>query len=54
MYSFSFLTKFGQIPCTIIQGLCPNFGTTLKIHKKSNFDRDQLKLSIQHKYMYMH
>ena len=29
-------------------------GATLKIHKKSNFDRNQLKLSTQHKYMYMH
>ena len=27
---------------------------TLKIHKKSNFDWNQLKLSTQHKYMYMH
>ena len=27
---------------------------TLKIRKKSNFDRNQLKLSTQHKYMYMH
>ena len=26
----------------------------LKIHKKSNFDRNQLKLSTQHKYMYMY
>ena len=34
--------------------LWPNFGATLKIHKKSNFDRNQLKLSTQHKYMYMH
>ena len=30
------------------------FGVTLKIHKKSNFDRNQLKLSTQHKYMYMY
>ena len=26
----------------------------LKFVKKSNFDRNQLKLSTQHKYMYMH
>ena len=26
----------------------------LKIHKKSNFDRNQLKNFIQHKNMYMH
>ena len=32
------LAKFGQIPCTIVQCLEPDFGTTLKIHKKSNFD----------------
>ena len=46
--------KFGQRPCTIVQGLLPDFGATLKIHKKSNFDRNQLKLSTQHKYMYMY
>ena len=46
--------KFGQSPCTIVQGLLPDFGATLKIHKKSNFDLNQLKLSTQHKYMYMH
>ena len=38
----------------IVQGLWPNFGATSKIRKKSNFDRNQLKLSTQHKYMYMH
>ena len=46
--------KFGQSPCTIVQGLWPDFGATLKIDKKSNFDQNQLKLSTQHKYMYMH
>ena len=30
------------------------FGATFKIHKKSNFDQNQLKLSTQHKYMYMY
>ena len=30
------------------------FLSNLKIHKKSNFDRNQLKLSTQHKYMYMY
>ena len=49
-----FLMKFGQRPCTIVQGLWPNFGATLKIHKKSNFDWNLLKLSTQHKYMYMY
>ena len=48
------LMKFGPRPCTIVQGLWPDFGATLKIRKKSNFDRNQLKLSTQHKYMYMH
>ena len=38
----------------IVQGLLPDFGATLKIRKKSNFDRNQLKLSTQHKYMYMY
>ena len=47
--------KFGQRPCTIVQGLLPDFGATLKIiRKKSNFDQNQLKLSTQHKYMYMY
>ena len=36
--------KSGPRPCTIVQGLWPDFGATLKIHKKSNFDRNQLKL----------
>ena len=47
------LVIFDKIPCTIVQGLGPDFGATLKIHKKSNFDRNQLKLSTQHKNMYM-
>ena len=51
---FSFLAKFGQNHCTIVQGLWPDFGVTLKIHKKSKLDLNQLKLSTQHKYMYMH
>ena len=38
--------EFGQNPCTIVQGLCPDFGTTLKIRKKSNFDQNQLKVSM--------
>ena len=46
--------KLGQRPCTIVQGLWPDFGATFKIHKKSNFDRNQLKVSTQHKDMYMH
>ena len=46
--------KFGQQPCTIVQGLIPDFGATLKIRKKFNFDQNQLKLSTQHKYMYMY
>ena len=46
--------KFGQKPCTIVQGVLPDFGATLKISKKSNFDQNQLKLSTQHKNMYMH
>ena len=45
---------FDKIPCTIVQGLSPDFGAILKIHKKSNFDRNQLKLSTQHKKMYMY
>ena len=47
----SFLDIFA---CTVVQGLWPDFGATLKIHKKSNFDRNRLKLSMQHKIMYMY
>ena len=53
----SFLVIFDEIwPMTlyyIVQGLWPHFEATLKIHKKSNFDRNQLKLSTQRKNMYM-
>ena len=52
--SFSFLAKFGQKHCTIVQGLLSDFGATLKIHKKSKFDWNELKLSTQHKNMYMY
>ena len=38
----------------IVQGIWPDFLATLKIHKKSNFDRNQLKISTQQKYMYMY
>ena len=31
--------KFGQNPCTIVQGLWPDFGATLKICKISNYDQ---------------
>ena len=37
-----------------LQGLLPDFGATLKNRKKSKCDRNQLKLSTQHKYMYMY
>ena len=50
----SHLAIFHQNPCTIVQGLWPDFGATFKIYKKSNFDWNQLKLSMQHKYMYMY
>ena len=52
----SLLFIFDEIwPETIIvQGLLPDFGATLKIHKKSNFDPHQFKLSMQHKYMYIY
>ena len=45
---------FDKIPCTIAHGLWPDFGVTLKIHKKSKFDRNQFKLDKQHKNMYMY
>ena len=34
----------------IVQELLPDFGVTLKIRKKSNFDRNELKLETQHKH----
>ena len=43
-----------KCPCTIVQGLWPDFGATSKIRKKSNFDWNQLKFCTQHKYMYMY
>ena len=46
--------KFGQRPCTIVQGVWPDFGATLKICKKSNLDRNQLKLSTKCKNIYMY
>ena len=46
--------KFGQKPCTIVQGLSPGFGATLKFRKKSNFDQNQFKIEKQHKDMYMY
>ena len=51
----SLLVIFDEIwPMTLVQGVWPNFGATLKICKKSNFDQNELKISTQHKYMYMH
>ena len=35
-------------------GYFVKFWSNLKIHKNSNFDWNQLKLSTQHKYMYMY
>ena len=35
--------KFDQSPCTIVQGLWPDFGASLKICMKSKFDLNQLK-----------
>ena len=32
----------------------PDFGATLKNYKKSKLDRNELKLSTQHKDMYMY
>ena len=54
----SLLFIFGEIwPKSlyyIVQGLLPDFGVTLKIRKKSKLDRNQLKLSTQHKNMYIY
>ena len=50
----SLLVIFGRRPCTIVQGLFPDFGATSKICKKSNFDWNQFKLETQYKDMYMY
>ena len=54
----SLLVIFGKIwPKSlyyIVQGIWPDFGATLKNHKKSNFDWNQLKVENQHKDMYMY
>ena len=50
----SLLVIFVKMPCTIVHGLWPDFGATLKIRKKSNFDQNQLKLETQHKDMYVY
>ena len=53
----SLLAIFDEIwlrPCTIVQGVWPDFGATFKIYKKSNFDWNQLKLDTQHKNMYVY
>ena len=43
----SLLFIFGEIwSKSIVQGLCPDFGATLKIFKESNFDQNQLKVSM--------
>ena len=48
---FSILAKFGKLPCTIVQGIFSDFLATLQIHKKSDFDQNQFKLSTLHKNM---
>ena len=53
----SLLVIFDEIwprPCTIVQGLSPGFGATLKLRRKSNFDQNQFKIEKQHKDMYMY
>ena len=44
---------FDEIPCTIVQGVLPNFGATFKIYKKSNLHQNLLKVSAQKKCMYV-
>ena len=53
----SLLAIFDEIwPMTLYYstGVWTNFGATLKIRNKSNFDRDPLKISTQHENMYMY
>ena len=46
--------KFGPRAKAIAFGHWPDFLATLKIHKKSKFNQNQLKLDTQHKDMYMY
>ena len=50
----SHLFIFDEIWRTIVRGLLSDFGATLKNHKKAKLDWNQLKLSTQHKNMYMY
>ena len=52
----SLLVIFDEIwPNTLyIQGHWPDFGTTLKIRRKSKFDQNQLKISTQYQDVYMY
>ena len=53
----SHLAIFDKIwPTTLYYstGTLAQFLASLKIHKKSNFDWNQLKISTQYKYMYMY
>ena len=53
----SLLAIFDEIwPVTLYYstGTFARFCSNFKIRKKSNFDRNQFKLSMQHKYMYMY
>ena len=45
---------FDEICPKTMYCLWPDFGATLKIHKKSKFDRNDLKIEIQHKNMCMY
>ena len=50
----SLLFNFGEIWPETMYYSTGTLTATLKIHKKSNFDQNQLKHSTQHKYMYMY
>ena len=49
--SYPSLTKY---PLLYSTGTLDRFWSNFKIRKKSNFDQNQLKLSMQHKKMYMY
>ena len=50
----SHLVNFGEISSITLYSLGPDFGATLKIQKKFNFDLNQLKVPTQHKYIFLH
>ena len=52
-YLLAIFAKIWPITLYYSTGTLVRFLNNFKIHKKSNFDRNQLKVSMQHKNMYV-